>query len=44
MTGYANEMPATVLKAIEQMAARLEAAGLSFSDGFGQGTTNAFAD
>ena len=42
MTGYANEMPATVLKAIEQMAARLEAAGLSFSDGFGQGTTNAF--
>ncbi len=34
--------PVTVLALIEQMAARLEAAGLSFSDGFGQGTTNAF--
>ena len=32
----------TVLQLIEQMAERLEAAGLSFSDGFGQGTTNAF--
>ncbi|UUZ68218.1 50S ribosomal protein L3 N(5)-glutamine methyltransferase [Polaromonas sp. P2-4] len=32
----------TVLALIEQMAARLEAAGLTFSDGFGQGTTNAF--
>lgn len=34
--------PVTVLALIEQMAARLEAAGLSFSNGFGQGTTNAF--
>ena len=34
--------PLTVLALVEQMAARLEAAGLSFSDGFGQGTTNAF--
>ena len=34
--------PVTVLALIELMAARLEAAGLSFSDGFGQGTTNAF--
>ncbi|MGH6639495.1 MAG: 50S ribosomal protein L3 N(5)-glutamine methyltransferase [Polaromonas sp.] len=34
--------PVTVLALIDQMAARLEAAGLSFSDGFGQGTTNAF--
>ena len=34
--------PVTVLKLIEQMAERLETAGLSFSDGFGQGTTNAF--
>jgi len=34
--------PVTVLALIEQMAARLEAAGLSFSDGFGHGTTNAF--
>ncbi len=32
----------TVLALIEAMADRLEAAGLSFSDGFGQGTTNAF--
>ena len=32
----------TILELIEQMADRLEAAGLSFSDGFGQGTTNAF--
>ncbi|MEO7952562.1 MAG: 50S ribosomal protein L3 N(5)-glutamine methyltransferase [Polaromonas sp.] len=36
------ETPVTVLALIERMAARLEAAGLSFSDGFGQGTTNAF--
>ena len=36
------EAPATVLALIDQMAARLEAAGLTFSDGFGQGTTNAF--
>lgn len=34
--------PLTVLALVEQMAARLEAAGLHFSDGFGQGTTNAF--
>ncbi|HAL39609.1 MAG TPA: 50S ribosomal protein L3 N(5)-glutamine methyltransferase [Polaromonas sp.] len=32
----------TVLALIDQMAARLEAAGLTYSDGFGQGTTNAF--
>ena len=32
----------TVLELIEQMADRLDAAGLSFSDGYGQGTTNAF--
>ena len=32
----------TVLALIDQMAARLEAAGLRFSDGFGHGTTNAF--
>ncbi len=32
----------TVLALIEQMAERLEAAGLRFSDGFGHGTTNAF--
>ena len=32
----------TILELIEQMADRLEAAGLSFSDGFGHGTTNAF--
>ena len=36
------EEPVTVLALVEQMADRLEAAGLSFSDGFGQGTTNAF--
>ena len=34
--------PVTVLQLIEQMTERLESAGLSFSDGFGQGTTNAF--
>jgi len=32
----------TVLALVERMAARLDAAGLSFADGFGQGTTNAF--
>ncbi len=37
-----SAMPVTVLALVEQMAARLEAAGLSFSDGFGHGTTNAF--
>jgi len=36
------DAPVTVLALIDQMAARLEAAGLSFSDGFGQGATNAF--
>ena len=38
----AAETPVTILALIEQMAARLEAAGLSFADGYGQGTTNAF--
>lgn len=32
----------TVLALIDQMTAKLEAAGLTFQDGFGQGTTNAF--
>ena len=32
----------TVLELIDQMAARLAAAGLTFSDGYGHGTTNAF--
>ena len=32
----------TVLELIEASAAQLEAAGLTFSDGFGQGATNAF--
>jgi len=32
----------TVLELIEQMADRLEGAGLSFADGYGHGTTNAF--
>lgn len=32
----------TVLALIDQMAAKLEAAGLTLSDGFGHGTTNAF--
>ena len=32
----------TVLEVIEQMADRLDAAGLSFANGYGQGTTNAF--
>jgi ribosomal protein L3 glutamine methyltransferase len=32
----------TVLELIEQSAAQLEAAGLTFENGFGQGTTNAF--
>ena len=32
----------TVLTLIDRMAARLDAAGLTFADGFGQGTTNAF--
>ncbi len=42
MSSGEPEAPVTVLALIAQMAARLEAAGLSFSDGFGQGTTNAF--
>ena len=32
----------TVLELIEQMANRLDAAGLTFADGYGQGTTNSF--
>ena len=32
----------SVIALIEQMASRLEVAGLSFSDGYGHGTTNAF--
>jgi len=32
----------TVLELIEQMADRLDAAGLTFADGYGQGTTNSF--
>lgn len=42
MTPATSDTPVTVLALIDQMAARLEAAGLSFSNGFGQGTTNAF--
>lgn len=32
----------TVLELIERMADRLDAAGLTFADGYGQGTTNSF--
>ena len=42
MSAAGADAPVTVLALIDRMAARLEAAGLSFSDGFGQGTTNAF--
>ena len=35
-------MNVTVLELIEASAAQLEAAGLTFENGFGQGTTNAF--
>ena len=42
MSASASETPVTVLALIDQMAARLDAAGLCFSDGYGQGTTNAF--
>ena len=42
MSGVGPDAPVTVLALIDQMAARLETAGLTFSDGFGQGTTNAF--
>ena len=38
----AAEAPVTVLALVEQMADRLEAAGLSYADVFVQGTTNAF--
>lgn len=34
--------PGTVGALVEEMAGKLDAAGLSFADGFGQGTTNAF--
>ena len=40
MTSASPEL--SILELIEQMADRLEAAGLTFSDGFGHGTTNAF--
>ena len=40
MTAASPEL--SILELIEQMADRLEAAGLTFSDGFGHGTTNAF--
>jgi ribosomal protein L3 glutamine methyltransferase len=42
MTRARPGAPVTVLALVNQMAARLEAAGLSFFNGFGQGTTNAF--
>ena len=42
MSAAIPEAPLTVLALIDQMAARLEAAGLTFSDGYGHGTTNAF--
>ena len=42
MTLSTPDVPQTVLALIEQMAARLEAAGLTFPDGFGHGTINAF--
>jgi len=45
MSASASQMPGTpvtVLALIDQMATRLDAAGLCFSDGYGQGTTNAF--
>ena len=42
MTATIPAPTVTVLEMIEQMADRLDAAGLSFSDGYGQGTTNAF--
>lgn len=37
-----SSTPMTVLALVEEAAAKLEAAGLSYADGFGQGTTNAF--
>ena len=42
MSAAGADAPVTVLALIDRMAARLEAAGLTFSDGFGHGTTNAF--
>ena len=42
MKAAGADAPVTVLTLIDRMAARLEAAGLTFADGFGQGTTNAF--
>ena len=42
MSAAGTGAPVTVLALIDRMAARLEAAGLTFSDGFGHGTTNAF--
>ena len=42
MSAAIPDTPVTVLALIDQMAARLEEAGLSFADGFGHGTTNAF--
>ena len=42
MTASTPAPVVTVIALIEQMADRLDAAGLSFFDGYGQGTTNAF--
>ena len=42
MSAEGSGAPTTVLALVEAMATRLEAAGLSKSDGFSQGTTNAF--
>ena len=42
MSNAIPDTTVTVLALIDLMAARLEDAGLSFSDGYGHGTTNAF--
>ncbi len=42
MTATTPAPTVTVLELIEQMADRLDAAGLTYIDGYGQGTTNAF--
>jgi len=42
MSAAKADAPITVLALIDRMTARLEAAGLTLSDGFGHGTTNAF--
>lgn len=42
MIPTACDPPLTVLALIDQMAVRLETAGLSLANGFGQGTTSAF--